>query len=139
MIIGNKGKSFVTIMVIIALSALLLRIAIERVLVITCAQNEASAQASLKAMAAALDNYARDYKEVYPKSITTLIKSDPAYLDRDYIVESPIKGYIYNCGRLDELGYSCYAFPQRCELTGNLSFTVTTGNLLVTENCRDKD
>lgn len=126
-------------MVIIALSALLLRIAIEKVLVITCTQNEASAQATLKAMAAALDNYARDHKGVYPKSIATLINSEPVYLDRDYIVESPMKGYIYNCARLDESGYSCYAFPQRCELTGNLSFTVTTGNLLVSENCRDKD
>ncbi|MFA5311343.1 MAG: type II secretion system protein [Candidatus Omnitrophota bacterium] len=139
MITENRGRSFIAIMVIIALSALLLRVALEKVLVITCAQNEASAQATLKAMAAALDNYARDHKEAYPKSITTLIKYEPAYLDRDYMAESPMKGYIYNCARLDESGYSCYAFPQRCGLTGNLSFTVTTGNLLVSENCREKD
>lgn len=139
MIPGNKGKSFVTIMVIIALSALLLRIAIEKALVITCAQNEAAAQASLKAMATALDNYARDHKGIYPQSTATLVKSEPIYLDRDYIAESPMKGYIYNCARLDESGYSCYAFPQRCGFSGNSSFTVTTGNLLISENCREKD
>ncbi len=126
-------------MVIIALSALLLRIAIEKVLVITCAQNEAAAQASLKAMATALDNYARDHKGIYPRSTAALVKSEPIYLDRDYIAESPMKGYIYNCARLDESGYSCYAFPQRCGFSGNLSFTVTTGNLLISENCREKD
>jgi len=129
----------VAIMVVIALSALLLRIAIEKILLTTSSQNEAAAQATLKSIATALDNYARDNQGVYPKSISVLSQSKPVYLDRDYITESPIKGYTYNCARLEESGYSCYAFPSRCKLTGILNFTVTTGNLLISEDCSKKE
>ena len=127
------------IMVVIALSALLLRVGIEKVLLVTGAQNEAAAQATLKSIAIALDNYARANQGVYPKSLSVLSESRPAYLDKDYIWESPVKGYAYNCTRLDASGYSCYAFPSKCKLTGSLVFTVTTGNLLLSEDCSEKE
>lgn len=126
-------------MVAIALSALLLRFAAEKILLVISAQNESAAQANLKSIAAALDNYARNNQGVYPNSIFALTRSSPAYLDRDYIADSPIKGYTYSCARLDASGYNCYAFPSRCKLTGNLAFTVTTGNLLISEDCDTKD
>ena len=134
-----KAKSFVVIMIAIALSALLLRIAIEKVVELSSAQNEAIAQATLKSIATALDNYARDNQGIYPKSVSMLSQSKPVYLDKDYITQSPIKGYSYSCGRLDASGYSCYAFPTRCRLTGRVAFTVTTGNLLISEDCRKKE
>jgi len=139
MFLTNKGKSFVAIMVVIALSALALRAATEKILNVTCAQNEATAQATLKAIAAALDSYARDNQGVYPKSVSSLIQSNPVYLDKDYIADSPIKGYTYNCTRLDVSGYNCYAFPSRCKLTGNFAFTVTTGGILISEDCSTKE
>ncbi|MBN2831439.1 MAG: type II secretion system protein [Candidatus Omnitrophica bacterium] len=132
---NKKGRSFVMIMVVIALAALFLRITAEKILSVTTSQNEAATQATLKSIATALDSYARDNQGVYPKSISSLVQSKPAYLDRDYIKESPVKGYAYNCARLDESGYICYAFPSRCKLTGNLAFTVTTGNILISEDC----
>lgn len=135
----EKGKSFVTIMVVIALLALALRIATEKILTVTCSQNESTAQTTLKAIAAALDSYARDNQGVYPKSVSMLSQSSPLYLDKDYIAESPIKGYTYNCVRLDASGYNCYAFPLRCKLTGNLAFTVTTGGILISEDCSTKE
>jgi hypothetical protein len=94
--INYKGKSFVLIMVVIALSMLLLRIGGERILSVICFQNEALAQATLKSIATALDNYARENQGVYPKSVSILTQTEPAYLDRDYVADSPIRGYTYN-------------------------------------------
>ncbi len=140
MLIKNtQARSFVVIMVVIALSALLLRIAIEKIIEVTSDQNEAIAQSTLKSIATALDNYARDNQGIYPKGISILSQSKPRYLDKDYVTQSPIKGYTYSCGRLDASGYSCYAFPVRCRLTGKVDFTVSTGNLLISEDCRKEE
>ncbi|PIP18833.1 MAG: hypothetical protein COT38_01435 [Candidatus Omnitrophica bacterium CG08_land_8_20_14_0_20_41_16] len=140
MLIKNtQARSFVVIMVVIALSALLLRIAIEKIIEVTTTQNEALAQSTLKSIAVALDNYARDNQGIYPKSISILSQSKPRYLDKDYVTQSPIKGYSYSCGRLDASGYSCYAFPIKCRLTGKVAFIVTTGNLLISEDCNKKE
>jgi len=136
---NNKAKSFVIIMVIIALCALLLRAVSERILSVVSSQNEAMAEATLKSIATALDNYARDNQGVYPKSVAILTQATPAYLDRDYIFDSPLKGYTYSCGRLDASGYNCHAFPSSCKLTGSLAFTVTTGNILISEDCSIKE
>ena len=138
-IVQKKAKSFVLIMVVIALSAILLRIAIGKIIEITSSQNEVMAQSTLKSIATALDNYARDNQGVYPKALSILSQSTPAYLDKDYAAEPAIKGYSYSCTRLDSSGYSCYAFPTKCNLTGNLAFTVTTGNLLISEDCNKKE
>ncbi len=138
-IMEEKAKSFVLIMMVIALSALILRIAIGKVIEIASAQNETMAQSTLKSIATALDNYARDNQGVYPKALSILSQSTPAYLDKDYVSEPSVKGYSYSCTRLDSSGYSCYAFPTKCKLTGKLAFTVTTGNLLISEDCNKKE
>ena len=126
------------IMVVIALTALALRMIISEIINVTSAQNEASAQSTLKLISTALENYAKNNQGVYPLKISVLTQSQPSYLDKDYIKQSPVKGYIYNCSRLDATGYSCSAFPARCKLTGKTVFTVTTGSLLISEGC-DKE
>jgi type II secretory pathway pseudopilin PulG len=133
--LDKKAKSFVVIMIVIALSAFLLRTAIEKVIAITTSQNEAFAQLSLKSIAAALDSFAKANQGIYPAQLSFLVKAHPAYLDRDYIAESPLKGYVFRCSRLDSSGYNCYASPLRCGLTGRVNFTVTTGGLFVSEEC----
>lgn len=138
-IMQKKAKSFVLIVIVIALSALLLRVVIGKIIEISSTQNENIAQSNLKSIATALDNYARDNQGVYPKAISVLSQSKPAYLDKDYAAEASIKGYSYSCARLDPSGYSCYAFPTKCNLTGKLVFTVTTGNLLISEECNKKE
>lgn len=135
----KRAKSFVLIMIVIALSAISLRVIAGRVIEITSSQNEAMAQSTLKSIATALDNYARDNQGVYPKALSVLSNSVPPYLDKDYASEAAIKGYSYSCTRLDSSGYSCYAFPTKCKLTGKLAFTVTTGNLLISEDCNKKE
>ena len=136
---NNRAKSFVVIMIVIALSALALRMLIGEVIRVTSSQNESNAQSTLKLISTAFENYAKENQGAYPAKISVLTESKPPYLDRDYIKQSPIKGYSYNCSRLDAAGYSCYAVPTRCKLTGKLEFSVTTGSLLVAEDCDTKE
>ena len=132
---NKKARSFVTIMILIAIGALLLRVAIEQIIKITIAYNESNASATLKMISTALENYAKDHLGAFPADLSVLIQEDPPYLDRNYILDSPIRGYNYNCPRLEETGYSCAALPVKCMFTGKISYIVTTGGLLVSETC----
>ena len=134
----NKARSFVTIMLVIAITALFLRIAIEQIIRFNIAQNESSASANLKLMATALENFAKNHSGVFPQSISILTQTNPAYLDMDYVGQSPLKGYNYTCPRLDASGYNCYASPTYCSLTGGKIFNITTGGLFVSEDCSVK-
>ncbi len=136
---GKKAKSFVAIMIIIAVCALLLRIVIERLITINIAQNESRAPFTLKLISAALDNYAKDNRGIYPTSLSVLTQTKPAYLYKDYTEKSFLAGYNYSCPRMDASGYTCYATPAKCKLTGNMIYTVTTGSILVSETCEKKE
>jgi len=136
---NNLARSFVVIMIVTALSALALRMIISEIINVASAQNEANAQSTVKLISTALENYAKNNQGAYPLKISVLTQSQPPYLDRDYLKQSPIKGYSYNCSRLDAAGYSCYAFPTRCKLTGKVNFSVTTGSLLISEDCAAKE
>jgi len=126
------------IMIVIAFLALVLRFGIDRIIKFNISQNESNAQGTLKLISAALENYALDNQGIYPINLSLLTKSKPPYLDRDYIILSPSKGYNYGCSRLEPSGYSCYASPVRCKLSGTVVYTITTGGLLVSENCETK-
>ncbi|MBM3254750.1 MAG: type II secretion system protein [Candidatus Omnitrophica bacterium] len=137
--INNKARSLVTVMIVIAVSALLLRITIEQVIKISISQNESSALTTLKMISTAFENYARDNKGIFPANLSVLVKASPRYLDQNYIAESPVKGYIYSCQRLEPASYSCSAIPARCKLTGSMSYTVVTGGSLLFEECSKKE
>jgi hypothetical protein len=137
--IDRKAKSFVAIMVILALSALVLRIAVEEIIKISIARNQSNASMTLKLISAALENYAKDKSGVYPVSIAALTQVKPSYLDRDYLAYSPIKGYEFSCSRIDATGYSCSASPIKCNLTGKKLYTIASGGIFVSEDCSKKE
>jgi len=137
--LDQKARSFIAIMVVIALLSLGLRIAIEKIIKITISQNESSAEATLKLISAALENYAKDHLGEYPENFSALTRDDSAYLDRDYILRSPRRGYSYNCMRLESSGYDCSAIADRCGFTGKKNYSVKTGGLLESEDCSKKD
>lgn len=134
---NNKAKSFVTIMVAVAVTALFLRIGIDRVMKLTLAQNDSNAAATLKLVSTALQNYANDHNGSFPDKFSQLVQTSPAYLDKNYITLSPVKGYRYLCPRLENSGYTCRAAPDHCGLTGNMVYTVSTGGLLISEECKE--
>ena len=132
---NTKARSFVTITIIIAICALGLRYAAQQIIKMSIAQNESNAASTLKLMSAALENYAADNKGKYPDTVSALFNTDPRYLDRNYVEESPIKGYAFSCSRLESSSYSCSALPVRCNLSGKKSFFVATGGSLSFEDC----
>jgi type II secretory pathway pseudopilin PulG len=137
---GNKkGKSFVTIMIITAVTALILRVAIKQIIKMNIAQNESDASATIRLISAALENYAKENRGIYPVKLSVLTQNKPPYLDKDYIGSSPIKGYDYDCTRLESSGYSCSAVPVKCRLTGKIIYTVITGGSLMSEECVKKE
>lgn len=136
---SQRAKSFISIMLFIAVTAILLRIAIDKIIKITIAQNESHASVTLKFISAALENYAKDNGDAYPAEFSALTREKPPYLDSDYIALSPLKGYNYDCSRLEPLGYICSAAPVRCRLTGNMIYTVSTGSLFISEECKLKE
>jgi type II secretory pathway pseudopilin PulG len=137
--LNNKARSFVTIMVVVALSALLLRLAIHRIIAYKIKQNQLLAQVNLKLLSTAMENYAKDNKNTYPVNIDLLTKNKPVYLERDYLAASSIRGYEYDCQRLEATGYSCTAFPVNCQLTGKTVYTVSTGGLIMTQACDSRE
>ena len=130
-----KARSFVSIMIVVAFSALLLRIFIHKVIIYNIEQNQSLAQSNLKLFSTALENFALANQGAYPTNIKQLTEGKPVYLERDYLAVSYIKGYEYDCKRLDALGYNCSASPVNCRLTGKSVYTVSTGGLIIAENC----
>jgi type II secretory pathway pseudopilin PulG len=122
-------------MIVIAVVSLLLRIAIDKLMMLNISQNENNAQNNLKLISAALENYAKDHRGVFPNDFTLLTKSTPPLLDINYLALSPIKDYNYTCSKLDASGYACKATPDKCRLTANTIYSVSTGGLLVSEKC----
>jgi type II secretory pathway pseudopilin PulG len=135
----DKARSFVVIMIAVAIVSLALRILIDKIIKLSIAQNESRASLALKLISTALENYAKDNQGLYPNNLAALRNAQPAYLDQDYILSPTFKGYVYNCSRLQESGYSCAASPIKCNLTGNNVFIISTGGLLVQEGCIKKE
>lgn len=129
----NRGRSIIFIIITIAIMALLLRVAIIKVIEIGIQQNEAVAQTTLKLISAALENYSNDNKDIYPDKFSIL--TDKNYLNINYLARSPYKGYNYNCSRLEAAGYNCTAAPSKCNFTGRMCFTVSTGGSSISEKC----
>lgn len=136
----RQGISFITLMITIAIFSFLLRIAIEKIIKINIAQNESTASETLKLISTALENYAANHQGGFPLNISVLTQTTPAkYLDKNYIGESPIKGYSYSCSRLEASGYSCSAVPVKCRLSGRMIYTITTGGSLTADACEKEE
>jgi type II secretory pathway pseudopilin PulG len=140
---NTRAKSFVTIMIVIALVAFVLRLALSSIIKITIVQNESQAQSALKLITAALENYAQDNQGAYPAQFRQLTQTKSGnlapYLDADYLSASGIKGYNFSCPRLEASGYSCSAQPILCKFTGSKTYTITTGSPLIEEECDKKE
>lgn len=138
--LGNiRGLSFVTLMIIIAISALMFSLIIEEIVHRNVSQNEFDAQSTLRLISTALENNAKDNRGIFADNLSALTKTTPVYLDKDYIVLSPIKGYIYTCPNLNASGYTCQASPVKCGATGKMFYTITTGGVFVSRECNKKE
>lgn len=133
-----NAKSFMVIMIVVAVIALVLRFVILQFIRINIEQNESNSQTTLKLISTALENYAKDNQGVFPEQISALTQSESPYLKKDYISLSPIQGYNFTCSKLDAKGYYCAASPVHCDLSGRNIYIVTTGGLFMSEKCNSK-
>ncbi len=69
---NRKARSFVTIMIVVALSALLLRLAVQKIIIYNIEHNQLLAQVNLKLLSTALENYAKDNHGVFPSCLSIL-------------------------------------------------------------------
>jgi len=136
--LNKKARSFVTVMIVVAIVMLLLRLAIHKIIVYNMEQSQSLAQINLKLLSTALENYAKDNKNIYPDNMALLTKNKPAYLEKDYLAVSSVSGYEYDCLRLDATGYSCSATPLNCKFDGKMIYKVSTGGLIISESCDKK-
>ena len=126
-------------MIVIAVASVVIRTVVGVLIDMNMGQNEANAEGTLKLIAASLENYANDHRDRYPSDFSALTESRPAYLDKDYVALSPIKGYLYGCAKLEPSGYDCFARPSRCGLTGRTTYGVATGSQLVSQDCEKSE
>lgn len=125
-------------MMVIAFSALLLRMVIHRIIIYNIQENQLLAQVNLKLLSTAMENYAKDNQNAYPLNIDLLTKHDPVYLEKNYLEATSVRGYEYDCQRLDAVGYNCSASPVNCKLTGKMVYSVSTGGIIMSESCDRK-
>lgn len=129
-----KGFTLVEILIVIAIVSILVTIAIPHLVRAKMNAQEVAAQATLKAIAAACENYSAANSGIYPTVMADLIGVTPPYLSKDYTAAS-YQGYDYDCVPLEESGYTCTAIPTTCGQTGPRDFVITTGSILTSVMC----
>ena len=121
-----KAFTLVEILIVVGIIALLAGVAIPNFLRSRVNANQAYAQATLKTIAHALENYSA-LNHIYPATTTELVAVTPPYLNVDYFLGTHY-GYTYT-SVLASYSYTITAAPVSSG-TGTSTFTVTTGGVL---------
>ncbi len=124
---SRKGFSLPEILIVVAIIAILAAIGIPHWLRVKINANDAAAQATLKAVSTALENYMASYS-VYPSDPNDLITGSPPYLTKDYFTGTH-NGFTFS-PNITEYTYSVTATPATMGSTGTRSYTMTTGGVL---------
>ena len=125
----NKGFSLVEVLIAVAIIALLAVIAIPNLLINRVNSNETYAQATLKSISNALENF-YSINTVYPTDPNDLIGVNPPYLNKDYFTGIH-HGYTFTHS-LQQYSYTVIAAPISSS-QGKRSFTISTGAVLTAE------
>ena len=105
---------------------LLAAIAIPNILRVRVNANETNAQATLKAMANAMEMYVNANNN-YPSVPSDLLNASPPFLSVDYFTGT-YNGYTYT-PILSPSAYTVHAIPVSSNL-GTVSYTVSTGGVI---------
>ena len=134
--LANKGFTLIEVLISAAIIVTIASIAIPQVIRTKMTANESLARSTLKTISTALESYAGYSQQgTYPAAIADLVTPNPPFLSRNYIADSPIRGYNYTCDTLGAGGYDCSAAPEVCNQTGSKTYTVTTGCIFTEADC----
>ena len=132
----NRGFTLVGVMITLSIVALLASISISQLLSRKMTANETAARTTLKTISTALETYAKESGEGYPADISTLITSNPPYLNEYYTAQER-NGYSFACESLEVSSYSCSAQPLSCNRTGSKNYVITTSGVLTETDCTE--
>lgn len=123
---NKKAFTLVEVLIVACLIALMATIAIPNLLRARVNANETAAQAALKTIANAMENY-YTANTAYPTDTTQLFSVTPPYLNADYF-SGVHNGFSY-VAIIDSVSYTVHAIPQSAS-QGTASYTVTTGGII---------
>lgn len=121
------GFTLVEILIVVSVIALLMTILIPHVVRVRLLANESSAQATLKAIAVALENYANDNNNYYPANPSLLLSSNPSYITVNYF-SGIYNGYTF-AHQITNQSYEITATPVNSN-SGSQIFFIVTGGVL---------
>jgi len=121
---------FPMLFIIAVLSA---AIAVPNFLNARLALNENAAEATVKSMAAAAEDYAAQKNGEYPAGESDFKFAPPVYMDKINNNQA-ILGYVYSLD-MGPAGYKISATPDKCGITGNKIFTIETKSQIAEKSC----
>ncbi len=124
--VNKNGFTLIEILITAGIIALLAAIAIPNLLRAKIDSNEAMAQATLKSISSALENY-MSINQVYPTNTDDLTNVTPPYLNQNYFTGN-YNGYTYS-SVLTDYTYSITAQPVNSS-QGIHSYTISSGGVL---------
>ncbi len=122
----RKGFTLAEVMIVVGIIAILAAIAIPNLLRSKVSANQTAAQAALKSISTAMENYF-SINSQYPSATTDLTAVNPPYLNNDFFT-GVHNGYAFT-STLSTYEYSIVATPQGSNF-GTRTFTISTGGVL---------
>lgn len=124
----NKAFTLLEAVLVAGIISVVTAISMPNMLKARVTADESAAQAALKTISIALENYSATNNE-YPPLITDLVDADPPYLLENFFDGLPHNGYLYQSIQLDDTEYIIQATPSD-SAKGGATYQISTGAVL---------
>jgi prepilin-type N-terminal cleavage/methylation domain-containing protein len=128
----KKAITLIELIIVMSIMGLLAMIALPKLAKSKMVANESAAQANLRIISAAIENYIAT-RDIYPSAESDLTGANPPYLDRAYC-GTVTHGYNYSC-TFQSNSYAATATPTSCGHTGAYDFFAVTGGNISQTGC----